>query len=56
MKLYRNAQVGSLKFGHLDWKGMSPAKAYMRRMGKVFNKRFILNRVSMPPLLRFEFS
>jgi hypothetical protein len=37
MNLFREAQLGSLKFGHLDWKAMSPAKAFEGRMGKVFN-------------------
>jgi hypothetical protein len=56
IKLCRKVQLGSLKFGHLDWKGTSPAKVYQGKIGIVFKKGLILNRVSVPTLLRFDLS
>jgi hypothetical protein len=49
VRLLRDAKLSNLKFEHLDWKEMSPAKAYEGRKGILFKQDMILHRVSLNP-------
>jgi hypothetical protein len=52
--LLRRIKLKELRFGHLDWKKMSPARAHYVSDARSPKERWVLHRVSLCFILGFQ--